>query len=773
MRVFRNELYLLLRKKGLIGLIIFLFFANAFLFLINEPSPLVKAQDYRNLYISLAGLNEPAADYLQEQLDTLDQGDRKMTPISRQEDAMEVLKKQMLYSDILSKTIRQDDFDQMLNLKLENLKDKGISIFQNTDLFEKRNKEKSYQDLQKLKSVEITFTNQHSFAAATEFQITDFVVFILLFAIVYLLFFQEKSLGLNPLLLSYKKGRTSLVIHKLSVLIVLLFVLNLIFHGSNILVASLKYGAINLNCDLQSIFSFRNSALTLTVGQYLILFLLSKFISYLSLAFLFCLLSVLMRQLLFIQLSAVGLLALPSVAIKILGPSKGMTEWLSYLKPLSTLKSNSIFQNYYNLNCFNRPLALAKAFFLSYLTFSFLAFSLTVLLYNRQPAIEELRKKQNNGANPAPKPYKTSLLRHETYKLLFRQRALHMMMLCLVCTVYFMHTYEPYFSPTEYYYRDYIDRLEGGLNREKITFVEGEKQRIQAVQDELKSLGEAGPAKGAAVDERVQELNYALSKGMAIDAVSNRLDYLKHKLLEIKNSTLPQVEKQEVQLATGQIFYERGYLEIFGRSYMPYRQDFLTALVLILMAIWLVLPFVCQEWESGMFQLIKGSSGLGKLISLKINLLIGYFSLAFFFLNLSLVYLMNKHYSLHLLNKKIVIGSIPDFSNFKFSIYLGQYLSLLLILRYLAFLVTLMFLVFLALKFKSQVKASIIAFIFLLLPLILYHLGIRSSEYLLLNPFLSGNVLLNLWQGRGIYLYFLLGPMIIFLWTRIKVECRK
>ena len=104
----------------------------------------------------------------------------------------------------------------------------------------------------------------------------DIFVFALILLSGALIFYPEKQQGMLPILVSTKRGRAPTAIAKAGVALALSLLLALLFTASTYLVIAVKCGFSSPDVPIQSVAALRLFPYTVSIGQYLMLFLLSK-----------------------------------------------------------------------------------------------------------------------------------------------------------------------------------------------------------------------------------------------------------------------------------------------------------------------------------------------------------------------------------------------------------------------------------------------------------------------------------------------------------------
>ncbi|MEE0868250.1 MAG: ABC transporter permease, partial [Ruminococcus sp.] len=152
------------------------------------------------------------------------------------------------------------------------------SIFGDENSFSYKNLYKTADDYSGLKDTKLNLVNSESFTATVKYGLTDFFVIAVVLLICIYLFGYERDKGLYSLIRCTKFGRLKTIIAKLAVLFVLSAVVSVLFILSDFIVNIFLYGSTDLSVNVQSISECRNCTLSVTAGQFLLLFALAKII---------------------------------------------------------------------------------------------------------------------------------------------------------------------------------------------------------------------------------------------------------------------------------------------------------------------------------------------------------------------------------------------------------------------------------------------------------------------------------------------------------------
>ncbi|MBQ6430529.1 MAG: hypothetical protein IJJ99_01440 [Oscillospiraceae bacterium] len=311
-------------------------------------------------------------------------------------------------------------------------------------------------------------------------RITDVILLLTVLLVALTLFSEERNH--RTLLLPLKRGRGPLYLSKLAAGGIMLALGVVLLYGSNLLIGLLRCGMTPLSAPIQSIYGFQQSPWHITVGTYYLLFLLAKLIAA------WCVFGVLtlacntMRT----PVGAAGMAAL--LLLCDARPEAAERPIQTACSALRLWDSERLFQTYYNLNLFGKPVPdglFALVFWTCVCAFCIVC---ALLLWRfRSPITTErklrffLRRKKKPG----------TLFSYEARKLLVMERAGLVLLALLILQIWTYHSFSERLSPEAYLYLDYVSRLEGPPNEEKNALLAQRQANYDEVYSKLAELVEA------------------------------------------------------------------------------------------------------------------------------------------------------------------------------------------------------------------------------------------------------------------------------------------
>lgn len=149
-------------------------------------------------------------------------------------------------------------------------------IWENQTAYSKRELEKEEKDYQRISQVTPVFVGSIGLSRVLGNIRLDICPCLMITIILSLLFIEEKKNGNFKLYRATLNGRRNLFWAKVLLQIVLSAITILLYWGSCFLYSWKSYGGVSLSAPVQSILGYQNCTMMLTIGQYIIVYLLVK-----------------------------------------------------------------------------------------------------------------------------------------------------------------------------------------------------------------------------------------------------------------------------------------------------------------------------------------------------------------------------------------------------------------------------------------------------------------------------------------------------------------
>lgn len=491
------------------------------------------------------------------------------------------------------------------------------SIFGDENSFSYKNLYKTAEDYSGLKDTQLSLVNSDSLTAMVKYGLTDFFVIAVVLLICIYLFGYERDKGLYSLIRCTKFGRMRTIIAKLAVLFALSAFVSVLFILSDFTVNTFLYGSTDLSVNVQSISEFRNCTLSVTSGQFLLLFALAKIIGIFVISSLLALVFICFSSSAAMYLTGLGAVGAEYLLYSLIGQNSFL-NLLKYINIFYILDGGEFFGSYLNLNIFSNavtsvPIVLG-------------VFGIVFILCTIFSCVVFCKRNQQKKANIFSKLFEkiklrffringsTSVLKGEIFKFTVQNKMAVVLVLLLVFAVVssFGMVRYPYSEISDADYKAYMEYLEGDITSEKESYIAEQQEYFAGLRqrlDEIAVNSELSESTKQAMSKSIE--NILNSKGVAFERVCEQYS----RLLELKENGVKAR------------FIDENIYSTFVSSKTREWNDFALLCFVLLIAV----PCVFSvEYKNGMINLIRPTkNGKTKLFVRKIAVLLMFTLLSF------------------------------------------------------------------------------------------------------------------------------------------------
>lgn len=468
-----------------------------------------------------------------------------------------------------------------------------ISVFADSSRgFEKENIIVTSNAFRGMRDISIHYFPQKGIVTALNFELTDVISVLAMLLIATVSVRLERDGGLLGLVRANPAGRFKTATAKIFSFSISLGIVLFCLYGFNLVYCDCLYGLGPLNRTIQSVPLLMRSTLRLTVGQYIVLFLLTKWSAALICGtwVLFAMLSA--KRLLSGFLSSLFLILI-NLLIRTIIPATSNFNVLKYANLVSLLRTNELLGRYHNLYWFDRPVPLvvvesvAALFFFILFLVSFLYVFSKAYFTPASRSIKMMLLNKNRATN-----YVT-VTRTEWYKLLILQGGIVVFALFLGIQAYTALKTENYINADEIYYRNYIKPIEGIWTEDKYKWMIEQQKEFTPIH-QLKSYLDSGTITIDEYQFKIRPYTSLLRKMDIYYRIAEKVNYLN--------------EKPRKQLV-----YESGWLMLLDYDD---NQDLGNALSISIFCALCFSSFFPIEYQTGMVKVIS-STPLGREYTVK------------------------------------------------------------------------------------------------------------------------------------------------------------
>ena len=335
---------------------------------------------------------------------------------------------------------------------------------------------KTVEDFAKLQGTKLEIGMNWGVEALMEEQISSVILILLALGICIVLVSQDRTYDMFGLLRSCRRGHGYLIV----------------MYGSQVAIAWKLYGMGNLNRPMQSVNLLNESARQLTVGGYLLDYYLRHLIAVLVLtAFMLCLfLSVYSTM---TVLAVVGICAVLCAVGYWKVSEIAANSWIHFLNPVAWFLSSQLYESYWNINLFGKPVNALTANSCFQLVVVIGCVADSGLLGRRIPGKLRVASGQIQKWIEAARErlwYPSSVVGQEWRKQLIKNGIVWMMIIVAILLVYGMRTTPVTVGQTEKIYHEYAKKYEGIADQTLIEALQQEKEQFDKLRQRQAELTE-------------------------------------------------------------------------------------------------------------------------------------------------------------------------------------------------------------------------------------------------------------------------------------------
>ena len=359
------------------------------------------------------------------------------------------------------------DFLQSVQAKATQLS--GISIFQNDRTgYDLKNIELTAQVYAGLTETPIDYFPQKGLYTAISYAFTDLILLASMLLLALILVRQERDSGLLSLVRSLPGGRLKTALAKLAAFAASLLVVLMVLYGVNLAYCSASFGLGSLHRTIQSVPALMRCTMQITVGQYLLRFLLAKWAGAFVMG-----LWVMLAALIAKRAAAgwVGALALPLAMYGIRAAIPATSHWnvIKYANMVSLLQTNELLGNYRNLFWFGSPVSLPLVEWLTAAVLGGSLFAGFCAVFAKAQLLPTAKRSLTLPFSHTTRA--TSVPREEGRKLLLMNGAAVFLAAFLAFGIYQGITSESYLDADEIYYAYYMKHISGPWRTESYNWL--------------------------------------------------------------------------------------------------------------------------------------------------------------------------------------------------------------------------------------------------------------------------------------------------------------
>lgn len=640
--------------------------------------------EYRQIYSAIQSMSEEEVEvYITQQVDISFSGEGGFSPdvICSARDRYAQIKGYGEFLDSIKERCRSIT---------------GISFFADEDSFAYKNALKTETVYDNVKIKSLPFEVSEGVETALFNDISDILLIFALFAAAVFVFTKDKEIGILNLLHSYRKGRGSLCINKLLVLLIFSVVVNLIFMGANLAIGGFTYGLGELTRPVQSVNGFFECSFNLSLWQYLLITFIFKSLGGFLWGVLFafiCSFSGNNAQIYGISVIIAAAEVLLYTKISTLS-SLGLLHDFNFV---SFIKPDNIFSTYRNINLFNEPF---NALIVIPVVWGVLL-ALLIFAVVRTFAGEKNReyRKISLGIRKKTAKHKVhSKLYYAFHKSLALQKTVYLVAVWLAAVVIFHLSFTKPADLTDYYYKDYTTDNSGAVTAQTYEVIRTDEEYFAGLHQELMSPD--------TTIERMQEIQGELQREGALFMFRSRCEAIRDSNYDTE------------------IFYDSGYKRAFGVN--DNTESLQMVLLIMIFSALAISPLISFDRSIGLTSVIY-STASGKKSYLKHSIIVTVTLSVFASVAVMLPYFFNIISKYGTQGITLPVQSLEHFADFALPLSVWQYALGFFLVRTMIFTICSLAMLLVSKHSKSRFSATLINVTVFVMPVLIMVVGSQST----------------------------------------------
>ena len=399
-----------------------------------------------------------------------------------------------------------------------------------------------YRDMRD--NVEIGFDNARGFDTFFDYRISDYFIFVVLILIGCVIFIQEKSTGIMPILRASEGGRTKTALAKLITMVITIFLIEAAFAIETSAIIGLYEGYSELSDPLQTFSGYLYCPYDITVGEFILIRLLIRILAFALFSAVIMLVSLFLYNYVLVCVSGLGVLG---INLLLDAFSNSVVSKMADANIVNVVSVGSLYERYYAVNLLGYVVDFLPCVVIMYAALSIILCVLIVLKYNSlyntraSKIIPKSRTKASGRLfTVRHRAYTGSLFISEIYKLLVSSKMIVVIAALLItkCTISY-YAFQRSDSYGEAIYHDYMTELAGELSEEKEKYLNDKRAEMVSIMSKESDMRRAYMADEISVEEYksyLNEYNTAFIRSDYLAMVENHARYIKRLASENKNS---------------------------------------------------------------------------------------------------------------------------------------------------------------------------------------------------------------------------------------------
>lgn len=603
-----------------------------------------------------------------------------------------------------------------------------VSIFTDDNPLSKLNINNTVKDYDKLKGISIELGNDKPITSVLDFELIHYLVFFFSVVVIFC-FVEERKKGLQNVVYSMPNGRANLAVRRAGVLVLSVASANILMYFVLFASAFIIYGGVqDLFRNVQSIEMFQNFVFPMSELQFIFFYVAINILTQLAAAFLVWFLVAFIKNT-GMAIGAAGIIFAFEFLLYSLLPIQSNFALLKCINVFYYINPTQAIVKYYNINAF---VTVINLFWIVVITsviiiLIFGILSVTVSVRNHpEKTPSRLEIAFGKFLSKVKALYwriveKLNVLGVEFYKILIIQKGIVVLAVFAFVLFNSASTDYIYMSGADSIVKTFYEQYSGPITDDTNMYIENLENEINEIDEEFNQKSEAY-ANGEISEE---EYTNASLKHQAFDN--------KREALQKINERIEYITSSEEQGSEAWLVNPDGYTKLLGEYGLSRQQNY--ALISIFCIIILMSGIFSFEKRSQMYPALMASYGGRRFLFNKKIICVTILTAVIWAVSLCAeFYDVCSQYTLSEFNAPI--KSLEFLSGLPFNISIGAFLAIMYFLKFVIMLSVTYAVCFISSKLKYE-AVIIISSVILIIPSILYSIGIEFLSYISISIPLS------------------------------------
>lgn len=611
-----------------------------------------------------------------------------------------------------------EDYLKRIAEKADNLSQISIFKTESGDSFSEKSIRAQAAAYENMENIQTNYLPEKGIMSALEFRLSDVLLFAFVLLMASVLLREEKDSGMLALTFSLPGGRGKTALAKLGAVFISLIGIVFALYIMNLMYYQRIYGLGSLDRAVQSLPSLIQCTWQLTVGQYIGIFLITKWLSAVIVSAWLMLCTYIAKNIYTGWGTGLAFIGLNYI-IRNSVSGIGHFNLFKYINIFSFMNTNEVLGSYIQLYFFGNPIPILWSECLGGALFTLLFCGLFVYVFQQgrsvflnRPLTVIARDKIVNGSRDTKnRSLNARLMGHELYKLLKINGAGVVFGIFILFLVFQMTQSTIYISFDEEIYKNYMKQWSGRVTAQTIELINKENKQF----------------------EPLYELEDALTLGiLTSEQYKSALE--SYAVLEQEKNIFDQIVRSKFSYLESHpkawLVYDTGYTRLFD---INDKDDVYEMMLLILVLIFGFGNVFSMEKMTGMEQILS-TTPLGQKRLARTKLFICYVLTTI----LAIISLIPRYLTVGInfgFNQLLAPAqSLESFSYVPYGVSIYHLILIQIFFRVMTALTAVSFILFLSSKMRNTLIVYFISAMILELCLLLNICGVESLKWLSLWP---------------------------------------